>query len=158
MKERVRIVKIRGTSLCVVIGATWIRRRMITIHVYLISYSRLQKKDILYFSYTHDTVGCTESQAPSQSIEKKYPRGGEFRSLPDDLLNCIQKVSLRCHLPPGTYGKHPCLQNHVRVKPAPANSLRTSVATDLNSAPVVLGHRRAIKSNRISRSTLMLRE
>lgn len=38
-----------------------------------------------------------------------------------------------------------------------ANSLRTSVATDLSSAPVVLGHRRAIRSKRISRSTLMLR-
>ena len=141
------------------IGDTWKRRRMIIDYgSCIISYSRLQGKEILYFSYTPDTAGCTESQAPSQSMEKKYSRGGEFRSLPDDLLNRIQKVSLRCHLPPGTYGKHPCLQNHIRVKPAPVNSLLTSVATDLNSAPVVLGHRRAIKSNRISRSTLMLRE
>lgn len=40
---------------------------------------------------------------------------------------------------------------HQHTKP-----FHTSVATDLNSAPVVLGHKRAIKSNRMSRSTLML--
>jgi hypothetical protein len=33
----------------------------------------------------------------------------------------------------------------------------TSVATDLSSAPVALGQRRAMRSNRMSRSTLMLR-
>lgn len=33
----------------------------------------------------------------------------------------------------------------------------TSVATDLSSAPVVFGHNRAIRSNRMSLSTLILR-
>lgn len=34
--------------------------------------------------------------------------------------------------------------------------LLTSVATDRSSAPVVFGHKRAIRSNRMSLSTLML--
>jgi hypothetical protein len=36
-------------------------------------------------------------------------------------------------------------------------NMPASVATDLSSAPVVFGHRRAMRSNRMSRSTLMLR-
>jgi hypothetical protein len=36
-------------------------------------------------------------------------------------------------------------------------TLHTSVATDRNSAPVVFGHKRAMRSNRISLSTLILR-
>lgn len=128
-------------------------------HACMIFYSRpWYRQQIFYFSYTPDTAAYASGQTPSRCIKEVHPRRGKFRSLPNDLFNRIQKVSLCCHLPPGTDSKHTCLQNRVRVKPEHTNSLRTSVATDLNSAPVVLGHKRAIKSNRMSRSTLILRE
>lgn len=52
-----------------------------------------------------------------------------------------------------------CKRKHVRQWHGTQHRvIHTSVATDLSSAPVVFGHRRAIRSNRISRSVLILCE
>jgi hypothetical protein len=66
-------------------------------------------KIVLYFSYTPDTSVYTMHQAPFVESKKWNPRRGKFSSLPNDLFNCIQEVSLRRHLPSGTDGKHTCL-------------------------------------------------
>jgi hypothetical protein len=89
-----------------------------------------------------------------------YLRAREFRALPDDLLNGIKKVTFSGDLAPRTYSKHASL--HV-TRDETTNSilldilLLTSVATDRNSAPVVFGHNRAMRSNRMLLSTLILR-
>ena len=87
-----------------------------------------------------------------------HVRAGEFGALPDDLLNGIKEVPFSSNLAPCTYGKHASL--HVDCETMQGSNdvrLHTSVATDRNSAPVVFGHKRAIRSNRMSLSTLILR-
>jgi hypothetical protein len=82
-------------------------------------------------------------------------RARKLGTLPDHFLHSVQKVSLRSDLSAGTDGKHASLFK-VNYGFRSITNDHTSVATDRSSAPVVLGHNLAIKSKRISLSTLML--
>ena len=71
------------------------------------------------------------------------------------LLDGVKKVALRRNFPTSAYCKHTSLADHQDGINA-GTLLNTSVATDRNSAPVVLGQSLAMRSKRMSRSTLML--
>ena len=83
-------------------------------------------------------------------------RTGELGALSDDLLNGIQEVSFRGDLSSSSNRKHTGLVVSTILRRPRRTQRLTSVATDFSSAPVAFGHRRAIKSYRISLSTDIL--
>ena len=85
-------------------------------------------------------------------------RACKLRALLDYLLNSIEEVTRGGNLPPSANSEHTGLdgkERHFHTLLMTQHIL-TSVETDRSSAPVVLGHNRAIKSKRMSRSTLIL--
>ena len=122
--------------------------------------NRMQQGMPLYYllktvNYRPGTEVC-KALVSRHAQSKNYDlRAREFRPLSHDLFYSIQEIALRGNLPSCANREHPSLYQvsnslYRRVLPL------TSVATDRSSAPVVLGHNRAMRSNRISRSTLIL--
>jgi hypothetical protein len=84
-------------------------------------------------------------------------RARELCPLPHHFVDCVQEITFRRYLSARTNRKHTRLgAKMISGEIALSKKAPTSVATDLSSAPVLFGQRRAMRSNRIPRSTLML--
>ncbi len=88
-------------------------------------------------------------------INRISSRARNLGTLSTHLLHCVKKVAFRRNSPTSAYSEHTSLLSSSRPDYA-RKLLNTSVATDRNSAPVVLGQSLAMRSKRMSRSTLML--